>query len=274
MSLPPHPPLVLSLPPTPTDMVDPLFVLLPPSSVPTSPVMAICHSGKLVYHSEFYIKDDMTVFLVDNQILFRVHRYLLDRESDVFRSYPAGSDENPVPLQDVTSEEFATLLKYFYNGMHGDAPESRDEWMTLLSLSTLFKMPRIRNRAIKAIELFDPPLDPVCRIALAIPEKHDIQEWLKPAYVELCRRDDPISEHDADKLGLNITVGIFHARERSRKLAVRKPASDMRHGQMGLFGGGPAYPPIPGPGPDLPPDMELVERIVTEVFWPPQNKTP
>jgi len=213
----------------------------------------------------------MTVFLVDDQILFRVHRYLLDRESDVFRSYPAGSDENPVPLQDVTSEEFATLLKYFYNGMHGDPLESRDEWMTLLSLSTLFKMPRIRNRAIKEIELFDPPLDPICRIALAIPEQHDIQEWLKPAYIELCRRDDPISEDDAEKLGLNITVGLFHARERSRKLA-----SNMRHGQTPSLFGAPANPTWglqTSPVLDLTPDMELlVERIVTEVFWPLRNQ--
>jgi len=239
----------------------------------------------------------MTVFLVDDQVLFRVHRYLLDRESDVFRSYPAGSDENPVPLQDVTSEEFATLLKYFYNGMHGDPPESRDEWMTLLSLSTLFKMPRIRNRAIKEIELFNPPLDPVSTIALAIPDKHDIQEWLKPAYVELCRRDDPISEHDAEKLGLKITVGLFHARERSRKLAVEKPASNMRHGQTPSYFGAARAPSPPGPAEwdlpdgektpspfyalanpptlgglqtssalDLTPDMELVEDIVMEVF--------
>jgi hypothetical protein len=156
--------------------------------------------------------------------------------------------------------------------MHGDLPESRDEWMTLLSLSTLFKMPRIRNRAIKEIELFDPPLDPICRIALAIPEQHDIQEWLKPAYIELCRRDDPISEDDAEKLGLNITVGIFHARERSRKLA-----SNMRHGQTPSPFGAAANPPTFGgfqksPALDLTPDMELVERIVTEVFWPLRNQ--
>jgi len=154
--------------------------------------------------------------------------------------------------------------------MHGDAPESRDEWMTLLSLSTLFKMPRIRNRAIKEIELFNPPLDPVCRIALAIPEKHDIQEWLKSAYVELCRRDDPISEHDADKLGLNTTVGLFHARERSRKLAVGKLASEMHRRQTFSDFDPPANPPTSAL--DLPPDVKLVERIVTEVFWPPLNQ--
>jgi len=233
--------------------------------------------GKLFYHSEFYIKDDMTVFLVDDQVLFRVHRYLLDRESDIFRSYPAGSDENPVTLQDVTSEEFATLLKYFYDGMHGDTPKSRDDWMTLLSLSTLFKMPRLRDRAIKEITLFDPPLDPISRINLALPEKHDIHEWLKPAYVELCRRDDPISVYEAEKLGINITVGLFHARERSRKLAFEEVAleeaaleKDVRECPPAFYG---HYAPVsPSNTPPMPlslpptPAIGLEERIVMEVF--------
>ena len=49
------------------------------------------------------------------QILFRVHRHYLDRESEIFRSYPSGTDENPTVLSDVSQEEFETLLEYFYD---------------------------------------------------------------------------------------------------------------------------------------------------------------
>lgn len=59
-------------------------------------------------------------------MLFRVHRFFLQRESDVFRTMfvcpptqdgPEGlSDDKPIVLPEVTVAEFEGLLKFLYDG--------------------------------------------------------------------------------------------------------------------------------------------------------------
>lgn len=100
-------------------------------------------------HEEYYIPSGDVVFLVSKlicspvcivgvpirlmtlqveNILFRIHRYFLLRDSPVFRdmlSLPAPldsgleqegtSDQHPILLPQVTSEDFAHFLWVFYN---------------------------------------------------------------------------------------------------------------------------------------------------------------
>jgi hypothetical protein len=58
-------------------------------------------------------------------VLFRVHRFFLQRESDVFRTMfvcpptedgPEGrTDDRPIVLPEVTVAEFESLLKFLYD---------------------------------------------------------------------------------------------------------------------------------------------------------------
>jgi len=178
-------------------------------SVPSSPISVM--SAHRV-HNKFYINDELTVFLVNNEVLFKVHRHALDRESEIFRAFPTGTDESPVPLDDVNENEFVTLLEYFYDRVHGDTPRSHEEWSSLLSISFRFKFEKIRDRAIKELTAMN--IDPVDRVVLAV--KYDVSDWLCPAYVDLCIRSEPLREDEAHKLELSTTVKLACARERLR----------------------------------------------------------
>jgi hypothetical protein len=99
--------------------------------------------------------------------------------------------------------------------VHGDTPRSHEEWTHLLSISDQFEMAKVHKRAIK--ELASMQLDPVDRIVLAV--DHDVPEWLDPAYVELCKREDPLREEEAEKVGLSTMVKLCCAREKIRTSA-------------------------------------------------------
>lgn len=131
--------------------------------------------------------------------------------------------------------------------MHNDkALTSLSSWTALLSVSSHFSMARIRARAISEIITYPAPgLDPVDQVALAT--KHDVPEWLPPAYAALCQRENAIELEEAEKLGMKTTVLVAKARE-----AVRKQAS----GQALCF------------------QESLVERVVDGLFWPASAPAP
>lgn len=76
-------------------------------------------------HSKYYFDDQQSVFLVADTF-FKVHRYYLTRESEVFRtmfSCPSSEDgqegvddSKPIHLPGVTSRQFEALLEFFYEG--------------------------------------------------------------------------------------------------------------------------------------------------------------
>lgn len=103
------------------------FVFSPPTR-PSTPVEMSLPSSP-THHSRYYIQDDIAIFLVSNRPdlhlffsiylykvddhLFRVHRYFLDRESQIF---PKGNGWEPIDLAGVTRPEFESLLDFFYDG--------------------------------------------------------------------------------------------------------------------------------------------------------------
>ncbi|KAH7910894.1 hypothetical protein BJ138DRAFT_1151832 [Hygrophoropsis aurantiaca] len=124
------------------------------------------------------------------------------------------TDDRPILLPEVTCTEFATLLKFFYNSMYKQPLESVDEWVDLLSISTRYGMENVRERALEELDSL-PPLDPIRRIVLA--KKHDVLEWLIPAYAALCRRVEPLTVSEAIEIGLETTVFLATAREKVRE---------------------------------------------------------
>jgi len=251
-------------------------------------------------HSRYYFQDDMAVFLIED-CLFRVHRYHLDRESQIFPK-SIGSKDEPIELPGVTRAEFENLLDFFYGGMHKETIPPLFAWTSLLSISTRFNMHRVRSRAIIEIDNFQPRIDPVDQVVLAV--KHDVPEWLAPAYAALCQRADPVGIEEARKLGLETTVLLAKAREVARNhvrtdtppLLTPGPSSTSNSDRcvaQPQFPWSPARlsPPllsrIPSPQPEpldsdlpklapLPPwsvprhtavDASIVCRVVDEIFW-------
>ncbi|CCM04332.1 uncharacterized protein FIBRA_06503 [Fibroporia radiculosa] len=203
-------------------------------------------AGPVRVRSKFYMSDG-SVFLsvltatpVHEQLtLYRVHRYFLERDSDFFRSLlvlPPGdaergpdgaTEETAIPLLGVTTHEMECLLFFLYHGMY-ERKVWRDDWVALLSISSRFLFEGIRKRAVQEITRFTEPLDPVERVVLAT--RHDVPQWLKPAYVELCQRRDALSVKEGQQIGLETAIPLARAREEllRRRIVCEKAAEDIK----------------------------------------------
>lgn len=78
----------------------------------------------------------------------------------------------------------------------------------VLRLATLWQCQRLRNRALKRLDLLAPPLE-----KLLLARLYSIQRWLIPACTALVLRDVPLSIAEARELDLEDVVRIFSARE-------------------------------------------------------------
>lgn len=144
------------------------------------------------------------------------------------------------------------------------------EWSALLSISTRYAFDKIRERAIAALTPGPTPygthaIDPVDMVVLAV--KHDVPQWLEPAYVVLCMREQPLEEDEGEKLGVIAAIRLAKVRERYWREQASQPEGrleeDIRLGHVStqrrisvLLG----QPPCP--------KRARATQIVHEVFWP------
>jgi len=174
--------------------------------------------------------------------------------------------DNAIDLPGVTVREFEALLDFFYTETYNTSTRTPllEVWIDLLSVATRFDFQRVRERAIRGIDLHHESLDPIEQIFLA--EKHDVPHWLRQAYAALCQRVNPLEAWEIDKIGSDTIAKLWKARE-----AVRDPAA-------GSPGRSPAsvqsFLPESRPGTPkeyLPYSPTRVERIVNEVFFLSEN---
>lgn len=232
-----------------------------PSRKSSSASKASSSSSQRSYHAKFYLRDEMLVLDVEG-LLYKVHRHLLERNSDFFCNLlkgqlsqdrvMGGSDDTAISLPDVTRREFDCLLDFLYNRVFDDNDAvSLEEWTTLLDVSTRLRFSKIRTRAVREITAQRQSLSAVEIIVLAI--RHDVSGWLAQAYADLCRRPYPLDELEAERLGARITARVGRARENILEETYRT-TWQKRYGSR--------YTP-----PDAP-DEELISRVVNDVFWP------
>lgn len=138
----------------------------------------------------------------------------------------------------------------------GHSPLSRDHWANLLSITTRYDFDDIRERAIKEISAFRPPLEPVQLIELA--HRHDVPQWLEPAYCALCQRPQPMNEAEVNKVGLQVAVKISQARDALRWAKARQNTRLTRT-QQGRWKN-------PWEGNTF--VESEVRRVVKDTFWP------
>ncbi|OCH94658.1 hypothetical protein OBBRIDRAFT_103898 [Obba rivulosa] len=174
--------------------------------------------------SRFFLGDEELVIFKAEHTLFRVHRYFLGRDSEFFRGLflcPPGkggaegkTEQSPIELYHVTAFEFECLIDFLYNGMYDSVsrPRTPIQWTALLSIFSRFMFDKIRVMSTNALEALSPPLNPVDRIILSM--QFDIPHWLKPALVDLCMRQQPLSDVEGRRVGLKASLQISRARER------------------------------------------------------------
>ena len=125
-----------------------------------------------------------------------------------------------------------------------------DQWVSLLSISTRFQLDRIRRRAISEIEGQQSQIHAVDRVVLAV--QYSVDPWLTPAYCDLCERAEPLTDQEAEKLGVVTTARLARARELLRK----------------------SGRPFPRPGDTSDPKKVLrkhTESIIAQVFGAPSK---
>jgi hypothetical protein len=165
---------------------------------------------------------------------------------------------------------YIEYLAYMLLRMHNETAFSLAAWTSLLSISTHFEMNRIRSRAIAEVVNFQPRIDPVDQVVLAV--KHAIPEWLPLGYAAICQREDAIEVEEAMKLGLETTVLLAKARERVRKANDRAQIVPPVVPPWISFDGGfssSTYPLPPVPDSSTPFGASLVDRVLEEIFWRP-----
>ncbi|KAJ7496622.1 hypothetical protein FB451DRAFT_1208266 [Mycena latifolia] len=181
-------------------------------------------------HPRFFFPDGTVIFLVE-RTLYRVHRYFFERDSAIFASMfslpsaagerPEGEVvENPIVLEGVAAADFDRFLSILYPiDFKTRDIASAEEWTSVLSLATRWEFTSLRELALQHLFLLTSAVD---RIALG--RRHDVPDWLVPAYTEVCERKDPLTLAEGRLLGLEDVIGIGQVRH-----CIRYSANLNRH---------------------------------------------
>lgn len=123
---------------------------------------------------------------------------------------PEGSsDDRPIKLLGIRKVDFERLLQVLYPINAQKQPHlSTDAWLSVLSLSDLWRLADTRNLAISHLTTLLLKVDPVDRIILG--RKYSVAQWFSSGYVDLVHR--VVSVEEAGKIGLETALGIRRTR--------------------------------------------------------------
>jgi len=85
----------------------------------------------------------------------------------------------------------------------------RDEWTSVLKLSTLWGFRELKQRALDALAQM--PIHPADKVVLA--REYDVERWLVDGYMELVKRDTGLSSEEKKKLGYESSLRVYEKRE-------------------------------------------------------------
>ncbi|KAG8943590.1 hypothetical protein FRC03_002431 [Tulasnella sp. 419] len=167
-----------------------------------------------------YYKEPRVVLMAEDK-LFYFDKAIL-RRFDIFNDmYEAAtahnhdategsSKTNPISLQGVTAFQLESLEHVLRGRWFKPTPSvSLEQWKAILHLATMWEYKVLRDYAIAKIERFKlPPKDMIPLAASCRVEK-----WFKPAYIELCTQNDPLTAEDAELLGIALFAILCKIRE-------------------------------------------------------------
>ncbi|KAG6382000.1 hypothetical protein JVT61DRAFT_631 [Boletus reticuloceps] len=168
-------------------------------------------------HEEYYFRGGDVCFQVENT-LFRLHRHFFQRESAHFhnllgssREGDDGPEDNRFIIRDVKSDEFADLVWVWYNPRYSYEKQSKEKWLTILRLATLWGFREIKNLAIRQLEKMQ--LEPIEKITTYKQYAVD-GKLLLPSYFTLCTSPTLPSPEEGNILTMDTVLRLASARER------------------------------------------------------------
>jgi hypothetical protein len=118
------------------------------------------------------------------------------------------------------------------------------EWSSILDLSTRWGFPSIRDLAVRCIK----PPNSLNRLLLA--RKHDIEQWVLPALLELCQRPEPLGLEEACLMDFEDVVLVGSVRQTVRSPTLMVQGAEIRNCIRAWKRGEP-WSPVSDP-PDVP----------------------
>ncbi|KAK0195926.1 hypothetical protein F5146DRAFT_923178, partial [Armillaria mellea] len=121
------------------------------------------------------------------------------------------SKENPIVLP-VTELDFRRLLRALYPLEAPKSPSfNKEELVSLLKLSKLWAMKRVREYGVEKITDILNSIDAVERVILA--REYSVEKWLRSGYMALATRYPVVSTSDARQIGWESALLLEHVRE-------------------------------------------------------------
>ncbi|KAI0062467.1 hypothetical protein BV25DRAFT_633247 [Artomyces pyxidatus] len=167
-------------------------------------------------HDRFYFEDGNVTFLVEDSVLYHVHRYLF-RDSGLLKGGAQGHSSSPITLKDVRSYEFDAFLSILYPLSYLTCELSTvDEWTAVLRLATDWGYTSIRDLAVARLA---PIASAVDRVIFAHTYPF-LAAWAVPGYAELCSRAAPLTVAEGRRLGVDDVLLVCTMRESTRVSAL------------------------------------------------------
>ncbi|CAE6494931.1 unnamed protein product [Rhizoctonia solani] len=179
--------------------------------------------------SEFAYPDGNVELQVSTHI-FRVHEFQLTKFAkiaELIRETRARGEITADPERRVKinipctgklrSTDVRHTLRVIYSSfVSGRAPPTFDAatLVSTLRVATLYQNSDLKSFAISQLQSRF-VMTPIHRIALS--DELSIPGWEAPAFIELCRRPEPISQKEASVLGMTRTVEIARLREAEQR---------------------------------------------------------
>ncbi|KAL5633918.1 hypothetical protein ACGC1H_005942 [Rhizoctonia solani] len=174
-------------------------------------------------HPDFFF-DNTLVAIQIGKTLFNVHKYQLAKSevfSEMFKmpkpedgEHEEGSSpEHPIKLEGVSTSDFAALLRVLY-ASHFSSNQPTPEASLVIPAFRLANMFNFSELRTFLLPLAEQNLNDVDKIVFA--REFDIKEWLAPAHVRLCQREEYLSGEEARKLGVESVLIISRMRELRR----------------------------------------------------------
>ncbi|KAJ2918302.1 hypothetical protein MD484_g2113, partial [Candolleomyces efflorescens] len=158
-------------------------------------------------------------FISDSEVFATKFGLNSDTPSDPSDAFEVVNEAQPTPNAvielDVSANDFRNFVKALYPRYPEQSLElSKEEWLSVLRLSTKWYFNDFRKRAIDNLTALN--LDPVEKVDLGT--QFNVSSWLKSGFCELVKRTDIITVEDARRIGLETAIKVYGIRDEWNKL--------------------------------------------------------
>ncbi|CAE6450646.1 unnamed protein product [Rhizoctonia solani] len=177
----------------------------------------------IVHHPEFFFDNTLIAIQIENT-LFNVHKYQLAKSdffSEIFNASKSEGDkpkegsspEHPIVIHGAVTSDFTALLRVLYASPFS-SNQSTPEASLVVPAFRLAHLLNFSELRTYLLQLAEKNLDDVDKIVFA--REFNIKEWLAPAYIRLCEREELLTTEEARKLQVDSVLLIWRMREQNR----------------------------------------------------------